>query len=54
MTALLAAGSRPDPRTVACPACNAQPSQPCTAPTVEGRRPVSWVHMARQDRAEDW
>ncbi len=54
MTALLAAGSRPDPRTVACPACQAPPGQPCTAPTVSGRTPVVWVHSARQDRAEDW
>jgi hypothetical protein len=37
-----------------CPACHAQPGKPCSAPTVEGRRAVSWVHNARRDLAEGW
>jgi hypothetical protein len=39
---------------VHCPACNALPGQPCTAPTVEGRRAVQWVHNARRDLADGW
>jgi hypothetical protein len=34
--------------TVACPACNAQPGQPCTVPTDTSRKLVSWVHLARR------
>ena len=37
-----------------CPACQALPGSRCTAPTVEGRRPVPWFHNARTDLAQGW
>lgn len=43
-----------NPRQITCPACNAQPGHPCTAPTTNGRREVTWVHSSRTDEAEDW
>ena len=43
-----------DPRAFVCPACNARAGQPCTAPTVAGRREVAWVHSSRKDLAEGW
>lgn len=36
-------------QTVTCPACNAQPGRPCTQPTDNTRKPVTWVHLSRQD-----
>lgn len=39
----------PSPYTVACPNCQAKPSEPCTQPTAGGRRTVLWVHSARVD-----
>jgi len=39
------------PLEVACPACNARPGRPCTAPTDAARRPVTWFHFARADAA---
>lgn len=44
----------PSHRSVKCPACNALPGELCTAPTVDGRRPVQWVHNSRRDLAEGW
>lgn len=41
-----------NPVQVACPACNAQPGNPCTAPTSFGRRTVTWVHSSREDLAK--
>jgi hypothetical protein len=34
------------PLAVTCPACQ--------APTVDGRREVTWVHSSRKDLAEGW
>lgn len=31
-----------------CPNCQAQPGEPCTQPTNDGRRAVNWVHNARR------
>ena len=31
-----------------CPACNANPGEPCTAPTDTSRRPVGWLHASRE------
>jgi hypothetical protein len=35
-------------KNVPCPACNAMPGHPCTAPTDTDRKLVGWVHMARE------
>jgi hypothetical protein len=40
--------------TVKCPACKANPGEPCTQATNTGRRNVQWVHNARRDLAEGW
>lgn len=37
------------PKSVACPACGAQPGQPCNAPTDGSRRDVTWFHIKRED-----
>lgn len=42
-----------DPLAVVCPACQARPYLRCTAPTDFTRRPVDWVHLARQDAADN-
>lgn len=34
-------------RAVPCDACFAQPGEPCTQPTVMGRRAVAWHHVSR-------
>lgn len=31
-----------------CPACNAQVGQKCTFPTDTSRKPVPWIHWARE------
>lgn len=36
-----------DPRLVECPACFAPPGKPCNALTDDGRRDVTWFHLAR-------
>jgi hypothetical protein len=41
---------RPAPIDTRCPACNAAPGSPCTAPTDTSRRPVGWIHSAREGR----
>lgn len=35
-------------QTEVCENCNAQQGQPCTQPTDTGRKPVAWVHLARE------
>ena len=45
--------SNPDPFIVACPACDADVYQPCTAPTDTGRRKVAWTHLSRDARASE-
>ena len=40
--------------TVKCPACQANPGQPCTVATDTGHRAVQWVHNARRDLADGW
>lgn len=52
LTYRLSAADKVD--TVRCPACNASPGDPCTAPTTTGRVKVSWVHDARRDLAQGW
>jgi hypothetical protein len=42
-----------DPLDVPCPACQAKPGARCTTPTDTSRREVKWVHLGRQDRAEE-
>lgn len=37
------------PGSRVCPACNAQPHEPCTQPTDFGRREVAWYHLARKE-----
>jgi hypothetical protein len=37
------------PIEIVCPACNAQVGYPCTQPTDQIRRPVTWFHLARID-----
>jgi hypothetical protein len=32
-----------------CPACQAQPGKPCTQPTENSRRPVTWFHLMREN-----
>lgn len=39
------------PRAVECRACNAQPGEPCSAPTDTGRRSVTWHHFIRENDA---
>lgn len=39
-------------QTVACPNCAAPAGQPCTQPTDMSRRPVTWVHLAREAKYE--
>lgn len=39
------------PRDITCPACNAQPGHPCTQPTDNDRRTVTWFHFAREAAA---
>lgn len=39
----------PEPIDVVCPACNARPGKPCTAPTDTSRRPVGWMHASRTE-----
>lgn len=41
-----------DPKTVACPACFAPAHTPCTAPTNNGRKAVSYTHYSRQAAAD--
>lgn len=36
-------------RSRVCPACNAPEGKPCTAPTDDARRPVTWHHHSRID-----
>lgn len=36
---------------VQCPACMAPEGERCTAPTDTSRRPVDWVHYARETEA---
>lgn len=36
-----------------CPACQAHPEEPCTAPTDTSRRPVRWFHHARVSLARE-
>jgi hypothetical protein len=43
-----------DPLAWRCPACEAPPNEPCTAPTVSGRARVSWFHSSRKDLADGW
>jgi len=31
-----------------CPVCNSAPGKACTVPTVDGRRPVPWLHYRRE------
>lgn len=38
-------------RETVCPACNAQPGEPCTQPTDTGRRKVAYHHLAREEAA---
>jgi hypothetical protein len=38
---------------VVCPACNAQPGRPCTAPTINSRRDVKYFHNSREVIAAD-
>lgn len=40
-------------RSVPCPACQAKAGEKCTAPTDTGRRPVEWVHLAREVAADE-
>jgi hypothetical protein len=42
-----------NPRDVACPACYSPAGQPCTQPTDTSRKPVSWVHYAREHAATE-
>jgi hypothetical protein len=39
---------KPAPIDRRCPACNAAPGRPCTAPTDASRRPVGWYHLSRE------
>lgn len=39
---------KPAPIDRRCPACNAAPGKPCTAPTDASRRPVGWHHLSRE------
>lgn len=32
-----------------CPTCFAPAGQPCSAPTVSGRRVVDWFHFRREE-----
>lgn len=43
--------ARDNPRTRACPTCNARPKQPCTA--LGGRRQLRDYHPARKDLPAD-
>lgn len=43
-----------NPLTWACPACQAPPGRPCSAPTDSGRRDVDWFHNSRIDLANGW
>lgn len=38
---------------LACPACNAQPGKPCTAPTDTSHRAVGWMHASRCEAANN-
>lgn len=40
-------------RRVPCPACNARIDEKCTEPTDMSRRPVAWVHHARDHAARE-
>lgn len=42
----------PEPIDVVCPACNARPGKPCTAPTDTSRRPVGWMHASRTEAVQ--
>jgi len=45
----MAAVTTAQAHTVACPACMARRGEACTQPTDTARRPVRWVHLARED-----
>lgn len=36
-----------------CPACQAQPYEPCRIPTDEGLKDVRWFHLAREVDTDD-
>lgn len=38
---------------VECPACMVPAGERCTAPTETSRRPVDWVHFAREALARE-
>lgn len=42
-----------DPRTLPCPACNAQAGEPCSQPTNTSRKPVNWHHLIRESHAQE-
>jgi hypothetical protein len=42
------------PLAYTCPNCQAKPGERCTQPTDTSRKPVSWFHSARTDKAEGW
>jgi hypothetical protein len=42
------------PIEIECPACQAKPGEPCTQPNDNGRKPVRWFHLSREDRALGW
>lgn len=36
------------PGSIACPACMVSGGERCTVATETGRKPVNWVHLARE------
>ena len=38
-------------KNMRCPNCNAAPGEPCTTPSDNGRKPVTYVHFAREEAA---
>lgn len=44
--------AQPEPIDTVCPACNARPGKPCTAPTDTSRRPVGWMHASRTEAVQ--
>lgn len=51
-TRTLDSGAIIGPLSLKCTACNAQGGNPCTTPTEDGRRNVTWFHHARESAVD--
>jgi hypothetical protein len=44
---------RAEAAVLTCPSCGAKPNKPCTKAAPNGRRPITWLHLARELKADE-